>query len=184
MTHGTVSNTSVFFLIINKPTPAMTDPPIALRPAQPDDEDFLFDLYAGTRRAEMEAWGLDDAMLAQMLRMQFAGQQGTYRAQFPQADHRIILHDGVPVGRILIDREGPEIVLVDVALVPALRGRGIGTWLLKDLLAEAAEADRPVRLKVVLTNPARRLYERLGFVGLGNDGVYEQMEWRSDFESS
>ena len=157
----------------------MTDLPITLRPAQPDDEDFLFDLYAGTRRAEMEAWGLDDAMLAQMLRMQFAGQQGTYRAQFPQADHRIILHDGAPVGRILIDREGPEI-----ALVSALRGRGIGTRLLKDLLAEAAEAARPVRLKVVLTNPARRLYERLGFVGLGNDGVYEQMEWCSDFESS
>ena len=67
---------------------------------------------------------------------------------------------------------------------PGLRGRGIGTGLLKDLLAEAAEKGRPVRLKVVLTNPARRLYERQGFIGLGNDGVYEQMEWRSDLEKS
>ena len=88
------------------------------------------------------------------------------------------------VQRILIDHSGPEIVLVDVALLPAVRGRGIGTGLLEDLLAEAREAGRPVRLKVVLTNPARRLYERLGFVGLGDDGVYEQMEWRSDLDAS
>ena len=162
----------------------MSDLPIMLRPAQPDDAAFLFELYADTRRAEMEAWGLDDAMLDQMLRMQFTGQQGSYRAQFPQADHHIIVHEGRPAGRILIDRTGPEIVLVDVALVPALRGRGIGTGLLKDLLAEAADAGRAVRLKVVLTNPARRLYERLGFIGLGDDGVYEQMEWHSDFEPS
>ncbi len=158
----------------------MPDLPITLRPAQPDDEDFLFDLYASTRRAEMEAWGLDGAMLDQMIRMQFDGQQGTYRVQFPQAEHRIILHDGAPAGRILIDRAGPEIVLVDVALLPAVRGRVIGTRLLEELLAEAAEARRAVRLKVVLTNPARRLYTRLGFVGLGDDGVYEQMEWRAD----
>ena len=41
-----------------------TVPVITLRPAQPDDDDFLFDLYASTRRAEMETWGLDEAMLA------------------------------------------------------------------------------------------------------------------------
>ena len=162
----------------------MTDLLITLRPAQPDDDDFLFDLYASTRRAEMEAWGLDDAMLAQMLRMQFNGQQGTYRVQFAQADHHIIVHEGQAVGRILIDRTGPEIVLVDVALMPAMRGHGIGTRLLNELLAEAAEAGRAVRLKVILTNPARRLYTRLGFVGLGDDGVYEQMEWRSGFGAS
>ena len=150
---------------------------ITLRPAQPDDEGFLFELYAGTRREEMQAWGLDGAMLDQMLRMQFDGRQGTYRVQFARADHHIIVHEGRSVGRILIDRSGTEIVLVDVALLPALRGRGIGTGLLRDLLDEAAEAGRAVRLKVLLTNPARRLYERLGFVGLGNDGVYEQMEW-------
>ncbi len=162
----------------------MTAPAITLRPAQPDDDDFLFDLYAGTRRAEMQAWGLDEAMLDQMIRMQFNGQKATYRAQFPQAEHRIIVHKAEPVGRILIDRAGPEIVLVDVALIPAVRGRGIGTGLLKALLAEAAEGGRPVRLKVLLTNPARRLYERLGFIALGNDGVYEQMEWRSDLDAS
>ena len=160
----------------------MTTPAITLRPAQPDDDEFLFELYAGNRREEMQAWGLDGPMLDQMLRMQFNGQQGTYSVQFAQADHHIIVHEGRSVGRILVDRSGAEIVLVDVALLPDVRGRGIGTGLLKDLLAEAEEAGRAVRLKVLLTNPARRLYERLGFVGLGDDGVYLQMEGRADLD--
>ncbi len=164
--------------------PAGLGPSITLRPVQPDDEAFLFDLYASTRRDEMAAWGLDDAMLAQMLRMQFAGQQGTYRAQFPEADHHLILHDERPIGRLLVDRAEAAVVLVDVALLPEARGSGLGTRLLRALQAEAAEKGLPLRLKVVLTNPARRLYQRLGFVGLGDDGVFEQMEWRSDFEKS
>ncbi len=151
---------------------------ITLRPVQPDDQAFLFDLYAGTRHDEMVAWGLDDVMLAQLLRMQFAGQQGTYRAQFPEADHHIILRHERPIGRLLVDRTGTEMLLVDVALVPEARGSGIGTRLLRALQAEAADKGVPLRLKVVLTNPARRLYQRLGFVGLDDDGVYEQMEWR------
>ncbi len=153
---------------------------ITLRPVQPDDEAFLFDLYAGTRREEMAAWGLDEVMLAQILRMQFAGQQGAYRAQFPEADHHIILRHERPIGRLLVDRTGAEMLLVDVALVAEARGSGIGTRLLRALQAEAAEKGVPLRLKVVLTNPARRLYQRLGFVGLDDDGVYEQMEWRPD----
>ena len=157
----------------------MTPPAIALRPVAPDDEAFLFELYASTRRDEMAAWGLDEAMLAQMLQMQFAGQQGTYRVQFPEADHHIILRDDRPIGRLFVDRNEVRIVLVDVALMPEARGGGIGTGLVRTLQAEAAEKGLPLRLKVVLTNPARRLYQRLGFVGLGDDGVYEQMEWRA-----
>ena len=153
-------------------------PSITLRPVQPDDEAFLFDLYTSTRREEMAAWGLDEAMLAQLIDMQFAGQQGTYRMQFPEADHHLIVRDDRPVGRLLVDRAEAQMVLVDVALLPEARGGGIGTDLLRALQDEAAEKDVPLRLKVLLTNPARRLYQRLGFVGLGDDGVYEQMEWR------
>ena len=94
-----------------------------LRPTQPTDEAFLFGLYVSTRRAEMEAWGLAGPMLDQMLQMQFAGQQGTYSAQFPDADHLLILEDDEPIGRILIDRTGQEIILVDIALLPEHRGR-------------------------------------------------------------
>jgi ribosomal protein S18 acetylase RimI-like enzyme len=151
-----------------------------LRPAWPEDEAFLFDLYASTRRSEMAGWGLEDAALDQMIALQFAGQQGTYRVRFPEADHHIILQEDRPIGRILVDRTGTALVLVDVALLPAVRGVGIGTRLVQGLQAEAAERGGPLRLQVLVTNPARRLYERLGFITLGEDAMYAQMEWRPE----
>jgi GNAT superfamily N-acetyltransferase len=155
----------------------MLDDPVSLRPVCPDDEPFLFDLYASTRRDDLGTAGLEAAMLASLLKMQFAGQQSTYRARFPDADHHLVLYDGHPVGRLYVDRSGPEIVLVDVTLHPTMRGRGLGRRLLRALLDEAAEAGKAVCLSVALGNPARRLYARLGFESRGHDGVYERMVW-------
>lgn len=155
----------------------MDDAPVSQRPARPDDEAFLFALYTATRRAEFEAWGLADAQLGPLLEMQFAGQQGTYRAQFPHAAHYILERAGHAIGRLLVDRSAERIVLVDVTLVPEARGQGVGTHLLHRLQGEAAAAGVPLRLKVRHANPARRLYERLGFATLSDDGVYTQMQW-------
>lgn len=160
-------------------SPEQGVPPVTRRLAQPDDEAFLFALYVQNRRNEMAAWGLAHALPDQLLRMQFTSREATYRTQYPLAEDHILLHDERPIGRVLIDRTGPAFVLVDIALVSDVQGRGIGTRELKALQEEAAGEDRPVRLSVVSTNPARRLYARLGFVSLGDDGVYEQMEWQS-----
>ena len=150
---------------------------IAVRPVTDADEPFLFDLYARNRQAELHAWGLDETMLASFLQMQFAAQQGAYAAQFPRADHDLVLMDEEPVGRIYVQRAADHLLLVDIALLPEVQGQGIGTWLMRALLEEGTAKNLPVRLQVVMTNPAKRLYERLGFVSLGNDGVYEQMRW-------
>jgi ribosomal protein S18 acetylase RimI-like enzyme len=152
-------------------------PTIALRPATAQDEAFLFDLYARNRQAELYAWGLDETTLASFLQMQFAAQQGAYTTQFPEADHDLVLVDQEPVGRIYVQRAADHLLLVDIALLPEMQGQGVGTWLLRALLEEGVAKNVPVRLQVVVTNPAQRLYERLGFAALGNDGVYEQMRW-------
>jgi ribosomal protein S18 acetylase RimI-like enzyme len=152
--------------------------PVELRPAQPEDEPFLFRVYASTRADEMAAWGWNAAQQEAFLRMQFNAQRLTYRAQFPEADHRIILAGGQPVGRILVERTGQRILLVDIALLADYRHAGIGTALIRDLQAEAAQADLPVDLYVLKTNPAAaRLYERLGFSATDDDGIYLQMKW-------
>ena len=52
-----------------------------------------------------------------------------------------------------------------------------------DLLVEAARDRKPVRIHVERHNPALRLYERLGFVRLGDNGVYYLMEWSPDVSS-
>lgn len=155
------------------------EPAINLRPAQPDDEPFLFRVYASTRADEMAAWGWDAAQQEAFLRMQFTTQSMSYRAQFPDADHRIIMLADEPVGRILVARTDEGILLVDIALLPERRSAGIGTSLIRDLQAEATQAGLPVHLHVLKTNPAAaRLYERLGFSSIGDDGIYLEMKWQ------
>ena len=109
--------------------------------------------------------------------MQFNNQQNWYKTAYPDAQHQVILCDGQPIGRILVDRTPEFFLLVDIALLPEHQKQGIGTNYLLELLDEAKRAGVPVRLQVLKNNPAQRLYERLGFVKTGEDELYLQMEW-------
>lgn len=146
-------------------------------PAGPADQEFLFQVYAGTRKAEVSAWGWNEAQQEAFLRMQFHARNQSYEWQYPDADHRIILHNGRPAGRLLVNRTEQEIRLVDIGLLPEHRGAGLGSALIQELQAEAAEAARPLRLRVDKSNPALRLYERLGFVITGENEMAYAMEW-------
>jgi ribosomal protein S18 acetylase RimI-like enzyme len=70
--------------------------------------------------------------------------------------------------------------VVDISLLPECRGRGIGTALLEAVIAEASGAGKFVALSVEKLNPALRLYRRLGFRKVDDQGVYWSMEWRPD----
>jgi ribosomal protein S18 acetylase RimI-like enzyme len=155
-------------------------PPVALRPARPDDEAFLYELYRSTRGEELSAWGIEGAQREMLLRLQFTARQRHYDIAFPEADHKIILCDDRPAGRILVFRSEREIRLVDIALLPEHRGRGAGASLIKDLLAEAQASGKPVTLHVDRLNRAARLYRRLGFLVADDTGAAYRMEWRPD----
>src|SRR5688572_33213884 len=99
----------------------------SLRPAQPDDEPFLYELYASTRKEEISSYGWDAAQQGAFLTLQFTAQRRHYEMAYPDAEHRIILIEHLPAGRILIFRTQQEILLVDIALLPDHRGHGIGT---------------------------------------------------------
>lgn len=89
-----------------------------------------------------------------------------------------MLVDGEPAGRLYVDRPPGELRVMDVALLPEFRGRGVGTELLRRVLAEGAATARPVTIHVERLNPARRLYARLGFVAEDAGGpVYLLMRW-------
>jgi ribosomal protein S18 acetylase RimI-like enzyme len=85
--------------------------------------------------------------------------------------------EGEPAGRILIDEWTSEIRLVDIALMPAARARGIGTKLVGEVLERGAAAGKPVTIHVEAFNPALHLYERLGFEQVDTNGVYLLMKW-------
>jgi GNAT superfamily N-acetyltransferase len=152
--------------------------PSPARPVQPDDEAFLLALYADTRREELDAWGWAPEQRAAFLRMQFAARERAYANQYPRADRWIILAGDRPIGRTVVDRAGAEIHLVDVALLAEARNTGLGTALVRDLLTEAGAMGKPVRLRVLKSSRAVRLYERLGFAVVGDSGVHLAMEWR------
>lgn len=153
---------------------------ITLRPAQPDDEDFIFTLYAASRQDEMAAWGWQAAQQEAFLHMQFIGRQQHYKTQFPDADHQIILLDDAPIGGIVVVRLDSALRLADIVLLPPYRGKGYGAALLRELLDEARQAAKPVQLFVERWNPAIRLYERLGFSIIGDIGSHLSMEWVAD----
>jgi ribosomal protein S18 acetylase RimI-like enzyme len=158
-----------------------TAPRPTLRPVTPADEPFLFALYATTRADEMAAWGLPDAQRESILKLQFVAQQRDYAVRFPTGDHRLVLLDDAPVGRLWVARDETATHLLDVSLLPAYRGRGIGTYLLQRLLAEAAERRRPFRLMVLKVNvQALRLYQRLGLAITADAEPYWLLERRAD----
>jgi GNAT superfamily N-acetyltransferase len=154
-------------------------PDVSLRPIQPDDAEFLGRVYASTRTEELAplAWSEDEK--AAFLRAQFAAQHRYYQENYTSSRFEVVLVDGRPAGRLYVARWPEEIRVIDIALLPEYRRRGIGTGLLRALLEEAGASGRPVRIHVERFNPALAVYGKLGFRPLEDRGVYLFLEWRA-----
>ncbi len=113
-------------------------------------------------------------------RTSLRSQQRTFSDSLPgyqNARFDIIEQEETPVGRLYVHRLHDEIRVIDIALLPEHRGRGLGGGLLRALLEEAAAVGKPVYIYVEQFNPAMRLYQRLGFVAITDEGVYGLMKW-------
>ncbi len=151
---------------------------VALRPAAAtDDEPFLLSVYASTRAEELAPVPWSDEQKAAFVAMQFAAQSAHYAQHYDGLSSDVILVDGEPAGRLLVARWREEIRIVDIALLPAFRGRGAGSELLAELMDEATEMGKRLSIHVERDNRALALYERLGFEAVGETGVYLRMEW-------
>jgi ribosomal protein S18 acetylase RimI-like enzyme len=155
----------------------MPEPKVTLSPAGNEHLEFLYRVYASTRTEELSIVDWSDAEKEAFLRSQFDAQDRYYHAQFGDAAYDLILADGEPVGRLYVDRRRDDIRIIDLALLPGARSGGIGSRLLNDLLAEARSTGKSVSIHVEQNNPARRLYDRLGFVMIEDRGIYHLMKW-------
>jgi N-acetylglutamate synthase-like GNAT family acetyltransferase len=149
--------------------------PVELRPATADDEPFLFEVYASTRAQELALTNWSDDQKQAFLRMQFTAQQQHYRTHDPEAEHSIIMLDGMPIGRIYVARREDEIRILDITILPAHRNRRIGSPIIEGLAAEASEARKPVTIYVESYGQSLRLFERLGFHSVEDNGVHRLM---------
>lgn len=154
------------------------DMSISLRPATNRDIGFLAEVYAGTRRQELSQTGWSQDEIEAFLNIQFEVQRRFYAETFKNARFDVIEARGKAAGNLYVDRQGDEIRIIDIALLPEYRNKGIGSQLLKELLAEAADKKLPVRVHVEHGNPAFTLYQRLGFKQIEDQGIYRLMEKR------
>jgi ribosomal protein S18 acetylase RimI-like enzyme len=152
-------------------------PPISLRPVASSDHDFLLELYASTRADGLALVPWSNEQKRAFIEMQFSAQSRAYAAH-ERAIQSIVMMAETPVGRFYVDRRPDEIRIIDKSLLPEFRGRGIGTALLNHLLAEADANAQRVSIHVERSNPALRLYTRLGFQPAGDVGIYLYMERR------
>ena len=154
----------------------MTDLAPSLRPATAGDEPFLRAALAAAREPGFVAAGLP-VETARVLALQQADvERRARRHSNPEAEDLVILDGSRPVGRLLLERSAAGDRVVDLALLPAERGRGLGTRLLVSLAGAAHAEGRSLGLSVGHDNRrALALYERLGFVPVGATETHLQL---------
>jgi len=153
---------------------------VTLRAACPEDEAFLLSVYASARDEELAPLPWSAADKAAFLAQQGAAQHQHYRTYYREAEYKVILLDGAAIGRLYVARWPREIRIMDIALLPPYRNAGIGAALIADLFEEAALTGKSVSVHVESFNPARRLYERLGFREVEDKGVYRLLSWEPE----
>jgi GNAT superfamily N-acetyltransferase len=150
---------------------------VSTRPERlPDDGDFLLSVYASTRRPELTGLGWSGEQQDAFIRMQFDAQTRHYRESFPDATYSVICVDGERAGRLIVNRAGDQIIIVDIGLLPEFRRVGVGGRLVRRLLDQADAGRLRVRCHVLHDSAARRFWEQAGFAAHGSDGVYVAME--------
>lgn len=134
-----------------------------LRRATDADRAFCWRLHVQTMRDYVDAtWGWEEA-----------DQRQRFEQVFDATALRIVEVDGVPVGALRVDAGGMPVRLLSIAIAPSHQRCGLGTALVQRVVHEARDA--PVWLQVLKVNPARMLYERLGFVVIGETLTHWQM---------
>ncbi|MFG6456398.1 GNAT family N-acetyltransferase [Roseateles sp. BYS96W] len=147
-----------------------------LRPTGPGDDAWQLAIYASTRTEELALTGWPRAQCDAFVAQQHRAQQQHYWRHYPRSLCQLILVDGAVAGRLWVDSRADRLHVLDISLLPAFRDRGLGTRCLLNLAKEAAATDRPLGIQVEVHNPARRLYERLGFAADGEaQGLYQPM---------
>ena len=149
--------------------------PIVLRQALPDDEEFLLKVFESACERILPYLPLDAAGKQRFVRSQYDAMTSSRLQIFPDCSREIIEIGARPAGFLSLDRNGTRVRIVDITLLPEFRNMGIGGALLRRILAEADECRMAVDLRVERDNPAKRLYERIGFTMVADDGVYVTM---------
>ncbi|WP_255507978.1 N-acetyltransferase [Lysinibacillus sp. BW-2-10] len=143
-----------------------------------EESNFLFEVYESSRLSEVSTWGWEQNQITQFLKMQYQLQQQSYLIHYPNLETNIIYFQNKKVGRLLLANLFDKQVIVDITILPNYQNRGIGTYIISNILKDAKNQNKIVQLSVFYTNKqALKLYEQLGFKKVNQNEMYIQMEW-------
>ncbi|WP_246722573.1 GNAT family N-acetyltransferase [Aliikangiella sp. G2MR2-5] len=150
-----------------------------MRKYSSDDISFMHQLYASTRESELALTNFSVEEKERFISQQFSAQLEHYTRHYDTSSFYIVEVGNQPVGRLFVDYWESEIRIVDIALMPEYRNLGIGSYYFEKLFEQARELNQPVTIHVEHNNPAKKLYERLGFkLKTQTNEIYLLMEWR------
>jgi len=143
----------------------LTKKQISLRPATSEDFDFLYNLRRATMQHYVaQTWGWNEAW-----------QWNYFQQHFNPEECQIIRFQGKDIGVLSVRKQETEVFLKFIEVLPEYQNQGIGTVVIKSILEEAHHTGQPVGLQVLKVNPARSLYERLGFLTTGETATHYLM---------
>lgn len=148
-----------------------------LRPVIEADKSFLYRLFSETRSQALGAGEWDARLRDQVLRQQYEAHEHYYARMSGELDDHVICLDEISIGRMMVLRLPHAIHLSSIELLPAYRGAGWGTTLVKGLQEEAAYDGKPLHLQVDKQSPAIKFYSRLGFLRLSGTQTHEHLAW-------
>lgn len=148
---------------------------VHLRPITSGDQDFLLQVYASTREQDRALAGWSESEWLQFLQQQFDFQHEQYTWNYGNCSFDLVLVDDQPAGRLYVNRQGSEIRIVDIALLPNFRRQGVGGGLLRRLVSESDGSGNYLGLHVERNNPVLDFYQQLGFRTAADRGVYLYM---------
>jgi GNAT superfamily N-acetyltransferase len=150
-----------------------------LRPERPEDDRFLFDLFAINNMEVLRLAGFPTDVIEKLINFQYRSQTTTYRTMFPDAIYSIVSWNGQDVGRFIEHDETDVVYFVDFVLFPECQSKGLGSALTRALMEEWAARGRGTRVKVMINNePCLKMCQRLGFTqSEPDDMAYVDLRW-------
>lgn len=140
------------------------------------DQQFIEKVYRSTRENELSLTNWSEEQKYHFILIQLMAQLSHYKNSFKDATYQIILYKNQPAGRLYLWESETEIRVIDISLLPRFQGKGIGTKILKDIIKSSEAKNKMVTLHIIPGNPARKLYDKLGFIHIRDTGIHQYME--------
>ena len=151
---------------------------INCRLVTPGDRGFLLEVYAASREIELSMVPWDIAQKRAFVEHQFDAQTSYYENEYRETRHEVILHSEVPVGRLFVSRGEPQrIAILDIAVLPEYRNKGIASHLIRELQNEASETGKSLGIFIEGFNPSQALFRKLGFEMTSDSTLHLHFEW-------